>query len=292
MGSITVNSMNIAEANREQIFLKPLLSNYELGFNFTLQGPPERDNKMRWANINSARVYVKSKESSEHDLGLAYLETPVALKTNPEHSINAQITFYLPLTNTQLSKLEEIRDGYDLEFKIVIKGTGGDEEYINVIHNEWRVRLPRSEWISKLKQAGYMDILILEVPLLPKNQSSEEWIDIRHDLEEAQRHFLNREYSACISQCRKVMEEAGQQKFGGSNWHTSVLKTIGQHPRSDNNEPNRNDMNKEERENAIWASLLHYTHQSHHSRSKGGEKSYGRGDAKLILTLTAAFIST
>lgn len=292
MSDITVNSMNIVTATREQVWLKSLLGNYELAFNFTLQGPPERDGKSLLAAIHSARVNVKSSKSGEHDLGLANLETFVSLKTHSQHSINAQITFYLPLANIQLSKIEDLRDGHDLEFKLMIKGTGGDGRHVNAIHNEWRVKIPRSEWIDRLKQAGYMDTLLLEVPMLPKAEISDAWIDIRHDLEEAQRHFLNREYSACVSQCRKVMEEAGHRKFGEGNWYNPLLDLIGTNPRTpDKDKKTRSGMSKEERENAIWASLLHYTHQSHHGKSKGGENSYTRADAKLILTLTAAFIA-
>ncbi|GEM_PF-5657034 len=46
---------------------------------------------------------------------------------------------------TQLSKLEEIRDGHDIEFKIMIKGMGGDGEYTNPVHDEWRVKISRSD---------------------------------------------------------------------------------------------------------------------------------------------------
>lgn len=289
--SVTINSLNVAETVMTQVGLRPLLGTYELSFNFSLRGSP--DERARWATINTARVQVKTNKSSVCDLGLAQLETPLLLKNDPKHSINENFTFYLSLNATQLSKLEDIRDGHDLEFKLMIKGIGGDSEHTNHIHNEWRVEMPRSKWIGLLKQAGYMDIMLLEVPMLPKNSVSEEWLDIQQDFEEAQRHFLNREYAACVSQCRKVMEDAGHQKFGKGDWHNPLLELLGKHPRSTNKEEkSRNEMSKDERQNAFWAALLHYTHQSHHGKSKGGEKVYTRDDAKVILTLTASFLAS
>lgn len=289
--SVTVNSMNIAEITNSQVWLKSLLGIYELGFNFSLRGSPERGGKHRWAKIHSARVQVKTKHSGQLDLGLARLETPLALKTHTEHSISAQMTAFLTFTNIQLSKLEDARDGHDLEFKLIIKGVGGDGQYENAVHDEWRVEMPRSKWIETLKQSGYMDIMLLEVPMLPKGQVSDGWLDVKAELEEAQESFLNRKYAACISQCRKVMEDAGHLKFGEGNWYNPLLDLIGKCKRSvEKGKSNRENMSKEERENAIWASLFHYTHQANHGKSKGGESGYSREEAKLILTMTAAFV--
>lgn len=288
VGNIAVNSINIAEINRPQVGLKPLLGAYELSFHFSLSGA--QDEREKWAVIHTARIQAKTNKSSIHDLGLAQLETPLSLKN--DRPINEHFTFYLTLAASQLSKLEDMRDGHDLEFKLMIKGRGGDGQHENAVHDEWRIEMPRSKWIGLLKQAGYMDIMLLEVPMLPKGQVSDEWIDIQHDLEEAQRHFLNREYAACVSQCRKVIEEAGHQSFGEGDWYNPLLKLLGTSPRSTKKEEkSRSDMNKEERQNAIWASLLHYTHQSHHGKSRGGEKSYTRKDAQVVLTLTATFVS-
>ncbi|MAS87829.1 MAG: hypothetical protein CMH30_07645 [Micavibrio sp.] len=281
-GSITVNSMIIAESNREQIWLKSLLAGYELNFNFSLQGLPERNGKKRWATISTARVHAKTAKSREYDLGLAHLETPLSVETHPDRSIHAQITFHLPLVGAQLSKLEEIRDGHDIEFKIMIKGIGGDGEYTNPVHDEWRVKISRSDWVDRLKQADYMDILLLEVPMLPKDVS-DEWIDIKEHLEEAQKHFVNREYRACVSTCRDVIQETGQMRYGKKSWSNVLLDKLDKNA--------RNEMNKEDRAGAIWGALRHYTHQAHHSKSEGGEKLYTRSEAKLALILTAAFVN-
>tara|TARA_R110001592_G_scaffold20926_18_gene84754 strand:+ start:3550 stop:4434 length:885 start_codon:yes stop_codon:yes gene_type:complete len=289
--SVTVNSMNIAEITNKQVWLKSLLGIYELGFNFSLRGPSERDGKSRWAKIHSARVQVNTKHNGQLDLGLARLETPLALKTHAEHSITAQMTAFLTLTNIQLSKLEEVRDGHDLEFKLIIKGVGGDGQHENPVYDEWRVEIPRSKWIEILRQSGYMDIMLLEVPMLPKGEVSDDWLDVKAELEEAQDSFLNRKYASCVAQCRKVLEDSGYIKFGEHNWYNPSLNLIGKDKRStEKGKPNRESMSKESRENAIWASLFHYTHQANHGRSKGGESGYSREEAKTILTLTAIFV--
>lgn len=288
--SVTINSLNVAETVMTQVGLRSLLGTYELSFNFSLRGSP--DERARWATINTARVQVKTNKSSICDLGLAQLETPLLLKNDLKHPINENFTFYLNLNSTQLSKLEDIRDGHDLEFKLMIKGIGGDSEHTNHIHSEWRVEMPRSKWIGLLKQAGYMDIMLLEVPMLPQGTASDDWLDVKAELEEAQESFLNRKYAACVAQCRKVMEDAGHLKFGENNWYNPVLNLIGKNKRSaEKEEANRENMSKEERENAIWASLFHYTHQANHGKSRGGESGYSREEAKLILTLTAAFVA-
>jgi len=290
MGRVSVNSQGIAEASKEQIYLRPILDNYELNLNFTIQGPPQIEDNEIWATINTARIYIKVANGNEHYIGLAQLERPVFLKTHKKHTINEQITFLLFLTNRQLSKMEEIRDGQDLTFIIKTKGEGSSKGYTNAVRDEWKVEIPKSKWIDSLKNAKYMDILILEVPMLPKNLS-EEWIDIRHDLEEAQRLFMNREYAACVSKCRGVIQETGHKRFGKQNWHNPMLNLIGKNSRSVKEDKNRDNMDKDEREMALWAALKHYTHLAHHSKGEGGERLYTRSEARLALTLTATFVS-
>lgn len=290
MGRITVNSHIIAESIRDQVWLNPILGSYELCFNSSLQGSAvPSSEKQRWATLNSARVYVKSSNSPEYDLGIAALEAPVSVKTHPEHRISAQVTYYLPLSSAQISKIEEVRDGKDLEFKLVIRGEGGDNEYTNHIHDDWRINIPRSEWISKLRQSGFADILLLEVLIPLKELLGENYIDIKKHLEEAQGFFMNGNYRSCIALCRDVIQEIGHAKFGDKNWHNNSLSLLAESPRG-NAQKSRNDMNKAERDAAIWAALKHYTHLSHHAPSEGGEVLYTRTEAKLIITLTAAFL--
>ena len=283
MNDINVNSTSIAEATREQVFLKQLAGAYELAINCSLKGSPTRGDKTLWADIHSARIKVKAGQGREHELGLAHLERPVLLRQHAEHILAEQITFYLKLQSSELSKLEEIRDGNNLEFIFYVMGHGGDGQYDNAVYSQWKFRMSKSEWAERLKQAGYMDILLLEVPMLPKDVS-DDWIDIKEHLEDAQKHFVNREYRACVATCRDVIQETGQMRYGKKSWSNVLLDKLDKNA--------RNGMNKEDRAGAIWGTLRHYTHQAHHSKSEGGEKLYTRSEAKLALILTATFVSS
>jgi hypothetical protein len=42
------------------------------------------------------------------------------------------------------------------------------------MQDEWRIQVPRSEWLAKLRSAGARDVLLLEIPL-PLLDTSKRW---------------------------------------------------------------------------------------------------------------------
>lgn len=290
MSNITVNGYNIAEVSREQSWLKFTLGHYELGLNFTINGSGTLDGKEYRAALNSARIGVNIDNATIGELGLASLETPLILKAVPTISINEHFTFYLPLSSHQISEIEKARDGKDIEFSLTINGTGSNGEQQNTIHDRWTVKISKSDWVEKLNNSGYMKYLLLEVAM-PSDDNEGVWKGVKEKLNEAHQLFTSGQYLHCVSLCRGIVQEAGEIKCSKKSWSDSLLDRIGKKAqRGVDGEKHRKNMTKDEREMAIWATLRHYTHQSHHTESEGGVDSYTRADAKLVLSLTAAFV--
>jgi hypothetical protein len=143
---------------------------------------------------------------------------------------------------------------------------------------EFSIHTPKSEWITRLKTAGFMDILLLEVPF-PISGVPEHLETVQHALEEAQRHFMSAEYTACVASCRTAVQELGHYMFDDPKWSDGALKHLNDDAKS---------MAKDDREKALFAVIRHYTHQAHHGNGEGGARYYTRSEARMILQMAAA----
>ncbi len=277
---LTISSRSIAEARIQHLSIRPVFGAYELIFGLSITVSAEQD-LGRWATIAGTRVSVKSSDGPQQQVGFARPEIPIAIRPHPFTS-NMTPSVSLAVQPQQVLALEEMRAGGDLNFELLAVGEGYDGEREQQIQDTWRISIPRSDWIEKMRAAGILDILLLEIPM-PAGELSDEWAELGDHLMRAQRHFLNGEYFSCVSQCRLVVHEVGQKKFGkGEEWAVPLLKRLAHE---------RDKMTKDEREAAIYAVLRHYTHQAHHSKSEGGEAAYTRSEAKMILSQTAALVA-
>lgn len=276
---LTINSYAIADIRIQNLGIRSIVGAYELIFLLYITVSSEEDSKS-WAAIEGARVSVKLNGGRNQTMGFARPDLPIAIRP---HSFVSHMTpsLFLTLQPQQVMALEEMRTGGDLAFELLAAGEGYDGGNEQQVQDTWRINIPRSDWIEKMRSAGILDILLLEIPM-PADELSEEWAEISEHLMRAQKHFLDGEYFSCVSQCRLVVQEVGHRKFAKKAWSGPALNRLNQ---------DRNDMTKDEREAAIYAVLRHYTHQAHHSGSEGGETAYTRSEAKMILSQTSAFVA-
>jgi hypothetical protein len=277
--NIAVNSQIVADVEIQSVSLRQTLGAYDLvfGLYLTAKATPELPRRV---SIAGAQVSIKTGPKERHLVGFARPETPLVFTTGAYEAPTGS-TLMLPLQPGQLAAIEELRGTGDLEFELLVKGIGRIREVEQPIHETWTRRVPRSEWLERLRAAGARNVLLLEVPL-PVRKTSGPWAKIARELQRAEEYFRNGDYHGCVSTCRLVVQSLGQHKFKKREWAGSLLKRL-----SDN----RNSMSKHERESALWACLRHYTNQAHHTEDEGGEVGYARADATLILTLTASFVA-
>ena len=188
----------------------------------------------------------------------------------------------LPIQPSQLAAIENLRGTSALDFELQAAGFGINQHAEHEVQDAWRVHVPRSDWIKKLRDANARNILLLEVPL-PLPGRSTKRTKIADKLQRAEEYFRNGDYHACVASCRPVVVELGQQKSKQKDWATQLLAWLA----SDH----RNGMTKDQRAAALWGTARHYTHQTHHGTMEGGVADYSRDDAQLILILTASFVA-
>lgn len=276
---LTVGSRNIADTRIQGVTLRPLVGCYELIFGLYLNIHAD-ETVSRRASITGARVTLKPSAGGQHSLGFARPEGPFEIVCKPSGSA-ATPGLHLILQPGQIAAIETLRGTGDLTFELLAVGMGTDENGEHQVQDEWRVTVPRSEWIEKLRSAGARNILLMEVPL-PLPPFAGDWKDIAEKLQRAEDQYRNGDYHSCIASCRTVIQELGHLRFNRKEWAGEPLNRLGN---------DRNTMSKNEREAALWAVLRHYTHQAHHGSSEGGVPDYSRAEAQFVLSLTAASVA-
>ncbi|MDE0617224.1 MAG: hypothetical protein OXH87_06510 [Rhodospirillaceae bacterium] len=277
---LTIDSRIFAEAQVQGITLHPVIGAYELRFGLLISVSATPEGEHCRAVIDGARVRMGTGGRDRDDLGFARSDRQLEIMTGPHQHRTAQ-TLSLTLQPGQLASIEKTRGAGDVQFELEVMGSGTDQRGPSPVQEVLRRDVPRSEWIEKLRAARARDILLLEVPL-PLPDRSVGWQNISNELMRAESQFRNGDYHACVSACRVIAEELGCQAFGCTGWAKSSLDRLSS---------DRGGMSKREREMAMLGVLRHYTHLAHHGQSEGGEVSYSRADAQLILTLAASFVA-
>lgn len=274
---LTVNSALVAKVDAATAVLKPLLGGYELGFLLTITPTPVM-NERRWVALESGRVSVRGNAGDVQPLGVARPDARLLItQTANGHSVRAALS--MQLQAVQLAKLEDIRDGGGLSFEVALAGDGGvvgNETAAAPVAETVRLQAAQSDWIAQLNASGFVDIVVLEVALAHGSAASQ-------SLQRAQRHFLNGDYSACVAECRQLVEDLALTRSGDKAWASHARKAL---------QEDRKGMAKEVREDVLLAAIQHYAHQAHHPVSDGGVANYSREEAKFILHLSGCCAAT
>jgi hypothetical protein len=276
--SITVNSRIVAEARIQDVTLRPVVGAYELLFGLDLAVNPQYESARR-VSVIGARVSLRTDGGGLKQMGFARPELPIDIRQGP-YPNRMMPALVLSLQPGQLAALECFRATGDVTFELMASGVGNDENGEQPMQDEWRIKIPRSDWLQKLRGAGARDILLFEVSL-PLMDQPKEWAAITRDLQQAEAHFRDGDHRACVALCRTVLDEVGHQKFGKKDWAGPLLDRLA---------TDRTSMSGGEREAALWAAVRHYAHLAHHGASDGGVTYYSRPEAQLVLTLVASLV--
>ncbi len=273
--NITVGHWIVAEVTPQPVILQTLVGAFDLQFPLRV-----RQSKLTSprciATIFTARASVDVSAHGPKELGCAIPKIPLRIEVGVGLASDSPV-LHLQLTPHQLFCIEDLRNGGDLNFSLAVSGIGTDGEYPHQIFDTWRLFVPQSHWVQQLRAARALDILLVEVPM-PVVDAAEEIASVRDHLRSAQQQFVLGHYNGCIATCRLALDDLGN-RVHGKNWAGPALSRLC---------AGRDDMAKQEREKAITAVVRHYTHPAHHSGSDGGDASYDRAEAKLLLTMTAA----
>jgi len=277
--SLCYHTRNIASLSVQGVHLKKATGAYELFIGLDLQMQTSSEDEVYYLRVEAARLFVKGANGIERYIGILR-PTELNMLRTWDYSHRQCLEMTLMLQPGQVAAIEDIRGGGDLTFKFEVRGQAylnGDEQRA---HDNFTVRVPKSEWLNRLKSARFMDVLLLEVPFSAIDLPEQLRV-IRDDLEQAQNLFMNADYANCVAQCRHAIQELGHYVYDDQKWAEGALKKLNDEARA---------MGKEEREKAIFAAIRHYVHQAHHSSGEGGVRHYDRSEARMILQMTAAAV--
>jgi hypothetical protein len=268
-----------AEEKQTIVQIRPTLGALELVF--MINGTIHRhdDGKLpAWFVVHSGRVAVQTRLGKK-ELGTARPGHPVMVAQTIHPGNRFSIELKLPLIASQLSALENHRDGGSLDFTVTLSGLSGvgQQPASNIEHQDVMVRAEQSAWIEQLNGSGAMHVILLEVAM-PMTGASRERKAVFEHLRHAQQLFASGLYSECVAECRKAAEEL-QNGLSAVPWK---------------NLPERNDreaLSKDERLRTLIGTIHLYAHLAAHSVSRGGTWDYTRADAKMVLALFAAYVA-
>ncbi len=273
--SITVGHWIVANASLSRVSLSPVVGAFELVF--TVDGSSTtRDDQVLWISPLRAAVQVGPSQGELIRLGTAWPDSSPRIRTF-KNAMPFSCEFRLPVTAAQLAAVEELRTENDLQFQLVVSGDGGDQAApteIQTFNQPLFLAVPRSEWISQLRAARAMDVLLLEISM-PFIDASAELKAVIDGLRRAQSHLLAGHYSDCVINCRKAVEKL--LELQGRDRTTAFRRLAS----------DREGMTKDERRTAIEAALFHFGSLAAHD----GVVEFDRQDARLAMTLAAGLVA-
>ncbi len=272
--TLRIGGRHIGDGRVQSLSLRPVVGAFELIFHLHLSVQPGEGELPR-ASILGAGVVAKPSRGDPRRLGFARREQPIEVECRP-HMSTSTPNIHISLQPGQVAALEELRAAGDLTLDLSLWGNAVDHQGESHFHGECSIRVPRSEWLQKLRDARARNVMLLEVPL-PLDGVTDHWEEVASNLQRAEEYYRNGDYRGCISSCRIAIDELG--KLRDMNW-TSALDRLAT--------DRRKDMNKSQREEAMFAVLRHYTHMAHHATGDGGANDYTRAEARFVLCVTAA----
>jgi hypothetical protein len=277
MKMLSAGVQGVVNVEITQVSLTALLGGFDLAF--WVQGQATTPPGPYWLAAHSAEVQVGGATGPLSRLGVARPAAPVRERTGTT-ALPVHWTFQLAVTAHQLTAIEDLRNAGDLQFKLVITGEGGPIDFpdrIDRVHDELHRPLGQSDWILLLAGAKAMDILLLEIPM-PFVEPSAAHREIADALGRAQHLFAEGRFPESVLNCRKAIEALAALEGRGKDWSSDAFNSL---------KPPRNDMTKDQRELALEASLLHFTHLGAHLPAA----EISRRDARLAIALTASVLA-
>lgn len=279
MTDLTINSRVVGSAKIQGPNLIRILGAYQLRFNVSGNLASQSETR-KYLRFDTAMLGIEAKGKAQEPpkpLGVAQPTRPPLIDLSL-HLI--AIDYALTLTAGQLEALEAARGGSDPVFVVNFYGGIATDEGWTAV--EWRLKseLPASRWLELLKQSGWADSVLIEIPLpvFPTESEKRPYDAFRSATE----YFSKADYATCVAKCRDALDEL---KVNTQLSEQGFKKLLDSHMGS------LSDMTKEEREQLVWHSLRHYTHLSKHAISDGGTDDFSRADARMMIAMTAQLLS-
>ena len=156
MNEFNVNGYNIATCRHKQLYLKKLLSGYELNIEYFMRMSVAGDVKKASVSVYSARIYLEGLG----ELGLSILDKPAIQSVIANKMSEVNCNFSLVLQPSDIERINQLRKGRDLRFKLSLNATGAvNEQSEQNFYCEFVYDLSKSDWLQKLENSKYCNSL-------------------------------------------------------------------------------------------------------------------------------------
>lgn len=279
--SLTYMSKVIADTRVLGISGTPGIGIYRLRFSieFAVIGQRESDEAVSVSNLR-ADVFAGPSGGVCSILGYAEPESPLFLEPG-KIAQSRPVLFHLDLSESQLFKLETIRNGGGIRFRLIVTGYASGHHGNASVRDELQFEATLSDWVRVLDEVSYSDVLVFGMEL-PESSTGERLAPARDMVVKARADLIAGRYDAVVSRCRNALESV-QIALGEKDKSSSAVETFCKGP--------RRAMTKLEREWLVCEAVRHYSHLAHHVDGCGEPEWYSRSDATFLLALAAAVVS-
>ncbi len=264
--SIRHNSNYLIEFDQLQVNGRKALGGY--AFTFTLKGkraPIEPSvtilNFSLWLSTANQERPIASSISSSTQL----IECG-------QYSNSEQLSFEVLFTKEQINSLEEYRQEKDLQLSFGLRAitSSNGQGWPSFDINE--VTIPRESWLCALRDAGFRQTILFEVPLPEMDKELGLLVD------KAQEFIETGHYKDAVMQCRLIIEQIEEIR-------DDKTLSIEANKKSQNRQE-REDMTAIERMLSMREQLKSICHLGAHGRN-----SFTRPQARAVLGMTLALLA-
>ncbi|HEY3489826.1 MAG TPA: hypothetical protein VGK27_06870 [Candidatus Deferrimicrobiaceae bacterium] len=183
------------------------------------------------------------------------------------------------LDHRRIEALEDIRQGGDLTFSATLWAHVKYRNDMEISTDTLTHFINQGVWVKILKELGYAELLLLEVPVPNSNIHPEFSKAVKH-LEKAHRFMMQGYWRDAVGTCRNVLESLrvalGERKY--------------KDPTTDPWFANLREKSKDERLEIIRKALEVYTHPAHHADENAAGIEWDRTDAVAMLSILSALL--
>lgn len=212
--------------------------------------------------------------------------------------LEREVRLIVPIDFWRLEKIEQIRQddlklAINYNFNYLIWNIESIlSDFSSTGTQSLEITIPQSEWIKILKNTGFTDLKILEIPY-PEIIGNEKFDTMIKHLNESKEFFYRGDYESAVEECRLAIEPIPN------------LLDIEKITREDGKDPTFNDKLKQfckqhikplvgkEKTNILVSALWCFTSPFHHSDSPKPSKNIDvtRADAEFIIHTVSGIIA-
>jgi hypothetical protein len=189
-----------------------------------------------------------------------------------KHSNTQAVIMEADLDRYRLEAIEKARRGRDLHLAIQLRAQAEQKGQRQAVGGSEEVNLNRGQWIDILKQLGYRETLLLEIPLSgAKNRhlaSAIKHLDTAHDA------LQRGAYRDAVAMCRDALEAL--TPFAGDDREATF--------------ENSRHHNKNQRLLVLRRALRQLPHAAKHAEPGDQLIEWEHADAEMLVSMTAALV--